>query len=688
MPSGRKGQVPHGMNLLDAARLLGVELESICGGRQTCGKCQIMVEEGHFPKHAITSSVDHLSAIDGREADYRAQNPLGDRRLACACEVLGDLLITVPEESQARKQIIAKAATDRVIEVQPAVRQIYVESTSATLEDHRGDWERLQVAAAEQWHLANLTIDPLVLPTLQPALRDRRASSTDGKHCVTLTLWQDSEVLRVQPGYAEGAYGLAVDVGSTTVVMHLCDLRTGAVLATEATMNPQVRYGEDLMSRVSYAMMEPQGAARLHRAIIAALNDLARKAAVSAGITTDDILDMVLAGNTVMHHILLGIDPVELGGAPFALAIDSPVDLKARDLGLKLGTACRVHVLPCIAGHVGADNVAVQLAEAPHRQDETMLIVDVGTNAEIVLGDRHQVLCASSPTGPAFEGAQITHGQRAAPGAIERVRIDPATLEPRFKVIGHDEWIAPGAASPIPESAHATGICGSGIIEAVVEMFLAGIIDADGRFNENAPERSPRIRFDGRRGAYTLADPAQTATGQPIVVTQNDVRAIQLAKAALYAGVKLLMAERRRPSSDAGAPLVEDRLQTVEDRLQTVERIVLAGAFGSYIDPRHAMILGMIPDCDLSKVVAVGNAAGDGARIALLNREQRAEAARIARSVVHVQTAVAADFQNQFVGAIAIPHATDPFPHLEGQLPARPEGLAPRRSQRRHLQPL
>ncbi|MEK7327956.1 MAG: 2Fe-2S iron-sulfur cluster-binding protein, partial [Chloroflexota bacterium] len=380
MPSGRKGQVPYGANLLDAARLLGVELESICGGRQTCGKCQIAVEEGHFPKHAITSSAAHLSPMSGGETSYREKHPMLDgRRLACACEVLGDLLIVVPEESQARKQIIAKAATDRVIEIQPAVRQIYVESAEATLDDHHGDWERLQAAVADQWKLTGLTIDSQVLPTLQPALRS-------GKFAVTLTLWHDREVLRVQPGYAEGAYGLAVDVGSTTVVAHLCDLRTGAVLSTQATMNPQVKYGEDLMSRVSYAMMDKQGAARLHRVIISALNDLARRAADSAGIAVEDILDVVLAGNTVMHHILLGLDPVELGGAPFALAIDSPLDLKARDLGLKLGVGAQVHVLPCIAGHVGADNVAVQLAEGPHRQDEMLLIVDVGTNAEIVLG--------------------------------------------------------------------------------------------------------------------------------------------------------------------------------------------------------------------------------------------------------------------------------------------------------------
>ncbi|MBI3243424.1 MAG: DUF4445 domain-containing protein [Chloroflexi bacterium] len=655
MPSGRKGQVPYGMNLLDAARLLGVELESICGGRQTCGKCQIAVEEGHFPKHAITSSAAHLSPMSGGEASYREKHPMLDgRRLACACEVNGDLLIIVPEESQARKQIIAKAATDRVIEIQPAVRQIYVESAEATLDDHQGDWERLQAAVADQWKLTGLTIDSQVLPTLQPALRS-------GKFAVTLTLWHDREVLRVQPGYAEGAYGLAVDVGSTTVVAHLCDLRTGAVLSTQATMNPQVKYGEDLMSRVSYAMMDKQGVARLHRVIIAALNDLAKRAADSAGIAVEDILDVVLAGNTVMHHILLGLDPVELGGAPFALAIDSPLDLKARDLGLKLGGGAQVHVLPCIAGHVGADNVAVQLAEGPHRQDEMLLIVDVGTNAEIVLGNREKVTCCSSPTGPAFEGAQITHGQRAAPGAIERVRVDPVTLEPRFKVIGCEEWIEPGAE--LPEGIRATGICGSGIIEAIVELYLAGIIDNDGRFNENAPERSPRVRFNGRVGEYVLADAIHSATGNPIVVTQSDVRAIQLGKAALYAGVKLLMAERG---------------------VTQVDRIVLAGAFGSYIDPRQAMILGMIPDCELTKVTAVGNAAGDGARIALLNRAARTEAAKLARDVVHVQTAVAAEFQNEFVGAIAIPHATDPFPHLDGQLPAKNSGGATvRRSQRR-----
>ena len=641
MPSGRKGVVPRGTNLLQAARELGVELESICGGRQTCGKCQVSVEEGHFPKHGINSAADHLSPPTELEIAYDQENPLNGRRLACAAQVLDDVLISVPEESQAHKQVIAKAASDRVIPVIPAVRQVYVEVTPAELGDPRGDWERLAEALETEWNLNDLSIDIRALTSLQSALRE-------GDHAVTVTLWQDQEVLRVQPGYREGVYGLAVDVGSTTVAAHLCDLRTGAVLATEAAMNPQVRYGEDLMSRVSYATSEPQGLARLNRGIIRTLNELAEKAAASAGLSLEDILEIVLVGNTVMHHILLGLNPQELGGAPFALAVDSPLDLKARDLGLDLHPCAYVHTLPLIAGHVGADNVGVLLAEAPHKQDEMMLVVDVGTNAEILLGDRKQVSVASSPTGPAFEGAQITHGQRAAPGAIERVRIDPATLEPSIRVIGYDSWIEVSTSVSLPQEAKPTGICGSGIIEAVAELFLAGIINSDGLFEEEAAGRSARMLYRERVGEYILVDETLTATGSPIVITQNDLRAIQLAKAALYAGAKLLMTQRG---------------------VNQVDRVILAGAFGSFISPYHAMVLGLIPDCELNKVSAVGNAAGDGARMALLNRELRKEAAHLARWVKYVETPLETSFQDEFVAALAIPHSKDPFPHLEGAVP-------------------
>jgi uncharacterized 2Fe-2S/4Fe-4S cluster protein (DUF4445 family) len=656
MPSGLRGSVEHGANLLDAARGLGVELESICGGRQTCGKCQVIVEEGKFPKHGITSEAAHLTPIDATEAEYADKNGLEGRRLACAARVLGDLLITVPEESQARKQIIAKAATERAIDVRPAVRKIYLEVPQATLASRGGDWERLLAATSEQWELKDLTYDPTVLPRLQSSLRA-------GGNAVTLTLWQDRQVLRIEPGYAEGVFGLAVDVGSTTVVAHLCNLRTGEVLATEAMMNPQVRYGEDLMSRVSYGMMNPQGVDRMHRAVVRGVNELAEKAAEAAGLDVHDIMDIVVVGNTIMHHLFLGIDPVELGGAPFALAIASPLDLKARDVGLNLNPSATLHVLPCIAGHVGADHVAVLLAEAPQASEEAVLVIDVGTNAEISVGDRQGLMCASSPTGPAFEGAQISHGQRAAPGAIERVRIDPQTLEPRYKVIGNDGWVIPGVEAQLTQSARATGICGSGIIEAIAEMVLSGIVSSDGRIDPAMIGRSPRLNFVERVGEYRLVEAEDSATGQPIVVTQNDVRAIQLAKAALYTGAKLLMAQKG---------------------VDKVDRIILCGAFGTYIDPLHAMILGMIPDCELDRVFAAGNAAGDGARIALLNRDQRLEAARLAKWVQHVQIATSPQFQEEFVAALGLPHARDPFPHLSGIIPeARPADSESRRSKRR-----
>jgi uncharacterized 2Fe-2S/4Fe-4S cluster protein (DUF4445 family) len=438
---------------------------------------------------------------------------------------------------------------------------------------------------------------------------------------------------------------LAIDIGSTTVVAHLCDLRTGALRSTQVAMNPQVRYGEDLMSRVSYAMREAQGTERMHRAIVRTLNDLAEQACAAAGIAVEDVLDVVIVGNPIMHHLALGIDPSELGGAPFALTVSGPVDGRAADIGLRLHPAARLHLLPCIAGHVGADHVAVLLAEAPHESQEISLVVDVGTNAEISVGNRERIVCASSPTGPAFEGAQIAHGQRAAPGAVERVRIDPATLEPRWKVIGHEAWISADEAD-LPAAARATGICGSGIIEAVAELRMAGLLRPDGLFEE--ARATPRLRRRGRTYEYILVG-ATSATGREIVITQSDVRAIQLAKAALYAGASLLM---RRLGVDR------------------VDRILLAGAFGSYLSPLHAMALGLIPDCDLSRVTAVGNAAGDGARIALLNRQARGEAERLAGWVEHVQIATDPAFQDTFVAAMALPHASDPFPHLEGLLPA------------------
>lgn len=666
-PAGRQGLVDAGTSLLDAARQLGVQIESICGGRQTCSKCQVRIETGNFARYGIQSTAGHVSSEGEREAHYRAEKGLlPGCRMSCAAQVQGDVVVTVPEESRAHKQVVRKAAAARPVELDPALRLCYVELPPASLDDERSDWTRLADELAARFALPRtpLHIDPAILPSLQPALRHGRKTGTDGAviHAVTATVWQEREVLRVQPGYHEQLVGLAVDIGTTTMVAHLADLRSGQVLATESCMNPQISYGEDLMSRVSYVMEHPDGLATLHRAVIAALNTLIVAATRSAGLAPDDVADFVVVGNTIMHHLFLGIDPLELGGAPFAPAIKQAVDIKARDLGLQASRGAYVFVPPVEAGYVGSDNVAALVAQEPQRSAAMTLLIDVGTNGEMVLGNHTRLFSASSPTGPAFEGAQVRNGMRAAPGAIERVRIDPATLAVRFRVIGRDEWLtsydnaAASAASDDALSASAAraarqqrrteilpaGICGSGIIEAIAELFTAGLLDSSGRFVATAP--TPRLGFDGPRGYFVLAWPHETSTGRAVIVHADDVRAIQLAKAALYAGAKLLLRH-------AG--------------LAAVDRIELAGAFGSYIDPAYAMILGMIPDCDLAHVAAVGNAAGDGALLMLLSRAKRREADDLADTVQHIQTATDPHFQDEFVAALALPHASDPFPHLE-----------------------
>ena len=657
MPSGRRGHVDHDTTVLEAARQLGVAIESICGGHLTCNKCRVQVENGRFTKHNITSNDNHLSPVSEEERLALEKLNIQECRLSCTARVQDDVLLFVPEESRGQKQIIRKTATERTITIDPAVRQYYVKLIPAELGEHRGDWGRLQDTLAAKWDLHNLHIDLRVLRELQATLRQQ-------KWTVTVTIWQGRDVIDVQAGYVEGTYGLAVDIGSTTVAGYLCNLRTGEILATESVMNPQVVYGEDLMSRISYAVENPDGLEKMHKAIIDTLNKLAAQAAHSAGIRARHIHEAVFVGNTTMVHILLGIHPVELGGAPFALATRDSLDVTAREMGLRLHPGARVHVLPAEAGHVGADNVGVLLAEEPYNQDEIVLLVDVGTNAEIVLGTREWMYSASSPTGPAFEGAQIYHGMRAAPGAVERVRIDPITQKPRFSVIGEprwsDEWDVSAEASLEDQpSTLAAGICGSGIIEAIAELYLAGVLLKDGRFNADCT--SPRLHLDGIRSTYTLATAEQTTFGKPLLITQQDVRNIQLAKAALYAGAKMLM----------------NRAHVTQ-----VDKVILAGAFGSYIDTKHAMVLGLIPNCELTHVYAVGNAAGDGARIALLNKQKRLEAQEIVEWVTYVETAVDPEFQEEFANAIHIPHASDSFAHIADLLPQQP-ALSEKNSRRR-----
>lgn len=637
MPSGKRGRFPIGTTVLDAARQLGVYVESVCGGRATCGRCQIEVQQGRFAKHGITSAPDHISPKGAKEERYeRVRGSIGERRLSCSATIQGDLVVDVPQDTVVNAQVIRKAASDRVIERNAAVQLCFVEVDEPDMHKPLGDLDRLKTVLEKDWGWKDLLVAPYLVPQVQSILRK-------GNWGVTAAIHRDMESARpfitaLYPGLKNEAYGIACDIGSTTIAMHLVSLLSGRIVASSGTPNPQIRFGEDLMSRVSYVMMNPDGREAMTKAVREAVNGLIAKVCSEGGVDRRDIFDCVFVGNPIMHHLFLGIDPTELGQAPFALAVSGAIQFWAHEIGIEVSPGARLYMLPCIAGHVGADAAGATLSEGPYRQDRMMLMVDVGTNAEIVLGNSARVVAASSPTGPAFEGAEISSGQRAAPGAIERVRIDPETLEPRFRVIGVQSWSDEATFADDAEATGITGICGSAIIEVVAEMYLAGIISEDGVIDGALAAKSPRITPNGRTFSYLLHKGAQRIT-----ITQNDVRAIQLAKAALYAGVKLLMEKQG---------------------VTTVDTIRFAGAFGSFIDPKYAMVLGLVPDCDLAEVKAVGNAAGTGALMALLNRDHRREIETMVKRIEKIETALEPNFQQLFIDAMALPNKVDAFPHL------------------------
>ena len=642
-PSGKRGRFPAGTPVLTAARQLGVDLDSVCGGRGICSKCQITPSYGEFSKLGVSVQDDALSPWNKVEQRYKDKRGLIDgRRLGCQALIEGDVVIDVPPESQVHRQVVRKRAEARDIVMNPSTRLFYVEVEEPDMHKPSGDLERLAEALRVQWEIENVQCDLQILQTMQPVLRKGGWKVTVAVHLGDSNT--PPRIMHIWPGLYEGSlYGLAVDLGSTTIAAHLCDLKTGEVVASSGIMNPQIRFGEDLMSRVSYAMMNKGGDQEMTRAVREGMAQLFTQISAEAGIDQTLIVDAVFVCNPVMHHLFLGIDPFELGQAPFALATSNALSLRASELDLNIHPAARVYLLPCIAGHVGADAAAVALSEAPDKSKDLVLVVDVGTNAEILLGNTEKVLACSSPTGPAFEGAQISSGQRAAPGAIERVEINPETKEPRFRVIGSELWSDEEGFAKAIATTGITGICGSGIIEAIAEMRLAGVLDASGLIGSAEQTGSSRCIQDGRTNAYVLWD--GSADGGPtITVTNPDIRAIQMAKAALYSGARLLM----------------DKFG-----VDTVDRVVLAGAFGAHISAKHAMVLGMIPDCPLDKVTSAGNAAGTGARIALLNTEARREIEETVRQIEKVETAVEPRFQEHFVNASAIPNSVEPFPVLE-----------------------
>ena len=643
-PSGLDGVVPDGVTVLDAARQMGVDIDSVCGGRGICGRCQITPSNGVFAKWGITATETSLSGLAETETNYRAKRALvPGNRLGCAARICGDVVIDIPAISQVHRQIVRKDLDLDPIIVDPSFSLFYLTIPEAQLGDSVSAADALSNAVAAQHKRKAPEVARRALSTLHSAM-----AKSEGEVTVAVRHTDGADqIIAAWPGFVDAAYGIAVDVGSTTVAGHLCELLTGEIVGSYGLMNPQIRFGEDLMSRVSFVMMNPGGEVELTNAIRAALNDLITNLVKNAGITKSNVLEITIVGNPIMHHIVLGIDPTPLGMAPFVLATNESVSGWANELDLDLPNAA-YYVGPCIAGHVGADTAAAILAEGPHRSKEMQLLVDIGTNAEIVLGNTSHQFAASSPTGPAFEGAQISAGQRATAGAIEHVRIDRTTLEPRVKVIGSELWSnEPGFIESLGDTV-VTGICGSGIIEVIAEMYLSGIIDTDGVVRGELTSKSSRIVSDERTFSYLFYEHGDTK----LFVTQNDVRAIQLAKAALRAGIDLLV-------EHAGNPVVHD--------------IRLAGAFGAHIDPVYAMVLGLVPDCPVAGVRAVGNAAGAGAVQSLLSRKLRQEMEDTVRKVTKIETATEPRFQQLFVEAMAFPHKTALAPNLAKviDLPAR-----------------
>jgi len=621
-PFGKKAEIEEGKTILQVARDVGIHIPAYCGGKRTCGKCRVKIANGQFDKYQINSSMQHLSPLSIEEKKLFSQKEMDEGyRLACAAKIQGDLVIDIPQESQMQTAVILEEGATNTVTLNPAVKIYHLTLEKATLEDNRDDLTRINDALEENKNLEKpLSIDFDVLKRLSKTIRK-------GHWKISVYILNDQKIIGVTPGHDQTYYGAAVDIGTTTVVAKLCDLGTGEVISKQSFINPQVRYGDDVISRISYCQSNKNGLITLQKLLMMQLNTVLDAICQSQGLSSEAICEVVLVFNTVMESIAIGLSPDAIGMSPFTATISKGIDIPSENIGLRIMPGGNVHCLPSEAAFVGADNVAVLIAEEPYKQKKIKLIIDIGTNSEICLGNQDKLYVTSCATGPALEGAQIKCGMRAAKGAIEAVAIDPISLEPQIRIIGEKE----GVTIPV-------GICGSGILDVVAQMALTGIIEPNGKFSKRV--RSKRIREDEKgRKEYVLYF-KQKADEQDIVVTVADVSAVQLAKSALYTGCKILM-----------------KYYGVE----AVDEVVLAGAFGSYIDCRNALALGLFPDIKYNKIKVAGNAAATGAQLALCNVEKRQEAEKVARSVTFVETATEKQFSKYFSQAMLIPHKKDAF---------------------------
>ena len=614
-PSGRQFKGEFGDTLLQVAQDAGVAIRSLCGGYGQCHQCWIEVSEGEHSKFGVNCKPENVTGVTKLEKQLIIDNPTyKGKRLACQSCIQGDLVIDVPEESQEHKAYISKKNAKQNYSVESAISLIECTLDESTLDENPSASENL-IAQLEKQGI-DAKIDFNLLRGLQPLIHETKGN-------LTVAVRDNKQIVAAYPQGKLQVFGAAIDIGSTTLALYVYDLKDGKLVYESSAMNPQIRFGEDLMSRVSYVMMNKGGDEKLTIAVRTKITEMLHESCEHLEVEWDKLLEVVLVGNPIMHHIFFGISPVELGQAPFTLSIRGWLDVDAKDLNFEFYPKTRLSFLPLIAGHVGADTAAAYLSQIEIMHSETTLLVDIGTNAEIMLSKEGKVYATSSPTGPAFEGAEISSGVRATYGAIERVRIDKETLKVRFKVIGCDAW------SDEPDfelvQMKAVGICGSGIIEAIVAFAEAGIIDQSGLFVESiAPELFSK---KGNTTRFLLVDQGDKS----IYIEQVDIRSIQLAKAALSAGVSILM----------------DYL-----KCDHFDRILLAGAFGAHLDARYVALLDIIPTSTEEKIVSVGNAAGIGASAALLDVNKRQEIIEAVDKVVKIETATEPRFQEFFVDAM------------------------------------
>lgn len=633
-PGGVRLRVEEGTGLLQVLRQAGFDLESGCNGTRSCGKCRVEVRSGVGAGEDDGDPPCPLSPVSAEETELLSPAELAvGMRLACAVEVRGDLLVRIPVRTRLAGQKVVKAAAGIEVALDPLVKPRRVEVPEPTMAGNEADFERLTRALYPDLEAAHSTIAPPALTRLAATLRPR---GHEGPVEVDVWLRDGSEIIDVRPVSATRPLGLAVDIGTTTLAAHLADLTDGHLIATATMMNPQVRFGEDVLSRISHHQMSDTGLADMTDAIRSALNRLVDQALDAAADEPDgrspsrsDIVDAAICCNTVMHHLLLGLDPTPLGELPFTPSVNRGLNVRATDIGLEINPAAKVYLFPNIAGFVGGDIVAATVRDRPrHTGDSSTLLLDIGTNGEMALVHRGGILCASCAIGPAFEGAQIKHGMRAAPGAIERVRIDPDSLEVDCRIIGCDAWLS----DTEPGSMKIRGLCGSGALDALAGLVRAGLLTAKGTFSQRAKE-DRRFRLDPDSGLpeFVLVRARDNAAGRDVVLSLADVRHLQLAKAAVRTGCDLLLRK-------AG--------------LTRPDRVAIAGAFGNYIDKQAALTVGMFPDWPPEIISGIGNAAGDGCLAALLNNEARRQAEEILQLAQHVELSLEPDFQKVLLGNI------------------------------------